>query len=199
VAAFCYEVVADGYPEICRVCPGCGGMQAFACTGNFRVNANGKLIDVWLLYRCKRCGFTYNFTVLERVPVHKIDRAVLEGAMANDKALAGRYARDLGLMRRNRVKLERGDDWRLVPREVDSDDTAPEPRRYRCWLTPPLILRADHLAAAVLGTSRSAVAAWIRQGVIEFASEGNPRELRLWSQIEFRFTEGGGATTRRES
>ena len=36
-------------------CGGCGKKQEFLNSGKFRVNANGNKVDVWLIYRCKKC------------------------------------------------------------------------------------------------------------------------------------------------
>ncbi len=36
-------------------CGGCGKKQEFVNSGKFRVNANGNRVDVWLIYRCKKC------------------------------------------------------------------------------------------------------------------------------------------------
>ncbi|RVC12935.1 DUF1062 domain-containing protein, partial [Mesorhizobium sp. M7A.F.Ca.AU.001.01.1.1] len=33
-------------------CNRCGTVRAYCSSGKFRVNANGKRIDVWLIYRC---------------------------------------------------------------------------------------------------------------------------------------------------
>lgn len=56
----------SGY-KILRFCPGCGGRSVYGSTGNFRVNANGRQVDVWLIYQCEKCGHTYNLAIYERV------------------------------------------------------------------------------------------------------------------------------------
>ena len=48
-----------GYAKECKIirrCGGCGKKMVFECAGKFRVNANGRRLDVWLIYRCQRCG-----------------------------------------------------------------------------------------------------------------------------------------------
>ena len=158
-----FTVVADGYPHVRAVCARCGALRGFACTGDFRVNASGKVIDIWLLYRCTCCASTYQLAVIERTAVTRIDRRLLTGAMANDRALAGRFARDQGLMRRNKVQLARGDAWELIPLPAHRGGLR-APVRIGCTLSPPLIVRADHLVAAALGRSRAAAAAAFRNG-----------------------------------
>jgi len=47
-------------------CNRCGTVKPYRCSGKFRVNANGKRIDAWLIYRCFDCDNSWNFGILER-------------------------------------------------------------------------------------------------------------------------------------
>ncbi|MET1028600.1 MAG: DUF1062 domain-containing protein [Dongiaceae bacterium] len=82
-------------PKIRRHCARCKVSRPFICSGNFRINANGKSLDAWLIYRCERCDCTWNYALHERVPVKEIDAAELNAMMQNDRALADRYAFDI--------------------------------------------------------------------------------------------------------
>ena len=53
-------------------CGGCGKKQEFENSKRFRVNANGNLVDVWLIYRCKKCKHSWNLTIYERTRPHRI-------------------------------------------------------------------------------------------------------------------------------
>jgi len=46
-----------GLPTIVKTCVSCRSTR-HRPTGKFRVNANHKLLDVWLLIRCDLCGRT---------------------------------------------------------------------------------------------------------------------------------------------
>jgi hypothetical protein len=46
-----------GLPALVKACVSCRSARHHP-TGKFRVNANGKLLDVWMLIRCERCGRT---------------------------------------------------------------------------------------------------------------------------------------------
>jgi hypothetical protein len=61
-------VCPTGLPLIRRRCSNCKSAHHRAY-GKFRVNANHKLLDVWLLALCVGCGATVKLTVLERVRV----------------------------------------------------------------------------------------------------------------------------------
>lgn len=73
-------------------CGGCGKKMPFASAGKFRVNANGRRLDVWLIYRCKKCGHTLNIPLYERVSPGRIPQELYEGLLDNDPALAQRLA-----------------------------------------------------------------------------------------------------------
>ncbi len=40
--------------KIARNCSGCGRKTFFVSTGQFRINANGSLVDIWLVYQCEK-------------------------------------------------------------------------------------------------------------------------------------------------
>ena len=66
-----YEIVwkieCAGLPTAERHCKKCGAWRAFECSGCFRVNAQKRMLDVWLIYKCPECDDTWNMTVLSRV------------------------------------------------------------------------------------------------------------------------------------
>lgn len=84
---------------ILRRCGGCGKKMAFVCSGKFRVNANGRRLDVWLIYRCEKCGRTLNVPIYERVPPERLSPEMYEGFLENDRELAMEYAGDRGFLK----------------------------------------------------------------------------------------------------
>ncbi|MBR4905975.1 MAG: DUF1062 domain-containing protein [Clostridia bacterium] len=86
-------------------CGGCGKKQEFLNSGRFRVNANGSRIDVWLIYRCKKCKHSWNLTVYERVSPSKIPPELYELFLENDEETASRYGNDLAFLKRNHAEL----------------------------------------------------------------------------------------------
>ena len=83
-----------------RRCQRCRCQRRFRCTSKFRVNANGKAIDVWLLFDCCSCGATAKLPVLERVAVSSIGRTRLQAFQTNDSDEASAAARNVALLRR---------------------------------------------------------------------------------------------------
>jgi Protein of unknown function (DUF1062) len=58
-------------PLLSLRCMDCRSEAATTGEGRFRVNANGKLLDVWLLVRCVSCDRTSKLTVHERAPARR--------------------------------------------------------------------------------------------------------------------------------
>ena len=172
-------VVSVALPAIRSHCRRCRASQRFVCAERFRANSNGKLVDIWLIYRCARCDATRNVTVVERTPVHRVDPALFEAAATNDAATARRLARDVSLLRRAGVALDGGDGWQIEPA------TAPATLARRLVLTmpEPLLVRLDAVAAAALGCSRRAA----RDTVEVVGASGRRLDtLRLWGSVELR-------------
>ena len=98
--------MAHKHPSI-RVyhrCGGCGRKQEFVNSGRFRVNANGNRIDVWLIYRCKKCKHSWNVTVFERVSPAKIPPGLYDLFLENDEDTAARYGNDIAFLKRNHAE-----------------------------------------------------------------------------------------------
>ena len=108
----------SGY-QVLRNCSGCGCKAAYESTGSFRVNANGKRIDVWLIYRCGSCGHTYNLAIYDRVKPEDIPGEEYRRFLENDGETALRYGMDKGIFTKNRAEI----DWEhvaygILPMEV---------------------------------------------------------------------------------
>jgi hypothetical protein len=61
----------------------------------FRVNAQQERLDVWLLYRCARCGGTAGRRVLRRLPLAALAPGRLAAYQLGDPALARAAAFEL--------------------------------------------------------------------------------------------------------
>lgn len=142
-------------PLLSRRCVDCPSESATTGDGRFRVNANGKLLDVWLLVRCVRCDRTSKLTVHERTPVGSLDRVELHGYHVNDTRLVASTLLDPALARRNRFTLDWTDAWRLDAPSTPLDGAWPI--RVRVAFADPIPVRPDRLVAGGLGLSRSEV------------------------------------------
>jgi hypothetical protein len=136
-------------------CVDCRSVSATAAAGRFRVNANGKLLDVWLLVRCVACDRTSNLTVHERAPVGSLDPAELHGYHVNDPELVASRLLDPQFARRNHVTLDWTDAWQLDATPAWTDEAWPV--QVRVVFADPVPLRPERLIAHGLGLSRNEV------------------------------------------
>ncbi|MBN9549525.1 MAG: DUF1062 domain-containing protein [Alphaproteobacteria bacterium] len=136
-------------------CNRCGGVRPYQCGEKFRVNANGKRIDVWLVYRCVDCDNSWNFTILERQNRRDIEPALLAALESNDPALARRFAFDAAGLRDRAGRVEEFADVTVRKKLLDGDPGSATALRLELRLEGTTPLRLDRLLAGELGLSRS--------------------------------------------
>ncbi|MFF7066683.1 DUF1062 domain-containing protein [Streptomyces pseudovenezuelae] len=107
-----WVVMPTCLPLVLRRCRTCSS-DRFRADGRFRVNANHKLLDIWLLVLCTACGETAKLTVLERTHVRSVRPELLDRLHDNDPALAAELLQDPVVRRRNRIALDWNNAWRL--------------------------------------------------------------------------------------
>jgi len=107
-----WVVMPTCLPLVLRRCHTCAS-DRFRADGRFRVNANHKLLDIWLLVLCTACGETAKLTVLERTHVRSVRPELLDRLHDNDPSLAAELLQDPVVRRRNRIALDWNDAWRL--------------------------------------------------------------------------------------
>ncbi len=155
-------VTPQNTPVIVKSCSKCGNGSRFSCSGNFRVNANGRSLDVWLIYRCQRCDTTWNMEILSRVKPTQIDQGLYRCFVKNDYETAKRYAFNLQLLNKNKATPcfdEMGYTVIRTTLETQSDEV-----NIICEYD--FGLRLDRLLSDQLALSRTKVKALIEKGVI---------------------------------
>lgn len=93
-------------PTVLRYCKKCGKKREFICSREFRVNAQQKALDIWLIYKCTQCNATWNSTIFSRVSPQRIGTGLLERFHRNDADLAMQYAMDHTLLHRNGAEMK---------------------------------------------------------------------------------------------
>ncbi|URZ02687.1 DUF1062 domain-containing protein [Clostridium felsineum] len=88
-------------PPTIKYCKKCGKKTEYICSDLFRVNAQRKYLDVWLIYKCSNCNSTWNMTIYSRINPKSIDSKLLEGFYCNDEKLAEGYAMNSELVQKN--------------------------------------------------------------------------------------------------
>ena len=180
-----WTIIPRSAPQPWLNCNRCRGTTRFRTSGKIRVNANGKLVDAWLIYKCRSCDNTWNRPVLERRHVSTIDPQLLSSLQANDPDLSRRLAFEkVG----RKLKVEHFDDA-TVRKEVVSASVRP-PRRLEIVCVVPEMtgLRVDRLLSTELRLSRSRIQNMQDAGHLAASPDGLRRPLRngLHVRIELR-------------
>jgi hypothetical protein len=141
-------------PKPWRHCSRCGQARPFASSGRFRVNANGRRLDAWLIYRCADCGRTWNRPVLDRRPLDRIAPDVRAALEANDSDLAERVAFDLSDLARHSHRIERIEGVTIARSPVSLAPQQPQWLDLRLVATAAVRIRLDTILAEGLGLPR---------------------------------------------
>jgi len=86
-------------PAVVRTCPRCDDARPFDSSGRFRLNANKRRLDAWLIYRCRHCEATWNLPIVERVPLARLSAADLRAFESSCPERARRIAFDVGVLK----------------------------------------------------------------------------------------------------
>jgi hypothetical protein len=173
-----WVIVPTCLPLVRRRCHACGSRR-FRPSGKFRVNANHKLIDAWLLALCTACGETAKLTVLERMKVRSVRPELLDRLHHNDPGLTAELLQDPVVQRRNRIALDWDNAWRLDTGGSDHLDREVIDVSVRFAARIPV--RPVRLIAEGYGLSRAEVERLITEGKLVSA-------VRLSGKLSGDFT-----------
>lgn len=164
-------------PQVLRHCATCGRPRPFGSSGKVRLNANGRRLDAWLIYKCTDCDRTWNLPLLDRVPVAEMRPAELAAMQASDPAWVLSRAFDLTALRRHAAQVILPTDLRVTKSALDPV-TADWTRIALTLHAPcPVGQRLDQLLAQELGLSRTCLQALQGAGGLHVA-EGPRSALR---------------------
>ena len=132
------------------------------------MNANGKLLDVWMLICCELCGRTSKIPIHERIYVQALGSERLLMFENNDPAMVRDLAMDGALAGQAAYQLDWSGTWELetgmASCELEREDPAPLKVIIRFELPAPI--RVEKLLTAGFGLSRSAVRGMVGSGRI---------------------------------
>jgi hypothetical protein len=156
-----------GLPAIVKACVSCRSARHHP-TGKIRVNASGKLLDVWMLICCEQCGRTSKIPVHERAHVNSLDHERLLMFERNDPAVVRQLAMDTALAGKVGYRLDWTGTWELETDlpfyDLEHEGAAPLEVVIRFELPAPI--RVEKLLMAGFGLSRSAVKGMVDSGRI---------------------------------
>jgi len=91
---YSYAIEVESYPCVLRRCARCGEKKPFLPSGQVRINAQKKLLDVWLIHKCRDCGQTWNMELFARVSPGQLDRRTYDRLLMSDPDLVRALAFD---------------------------------------------------------------------------------------------------------
>ncbi|MBM7553913.1 DUF1062 domain-containing protein [Thalassobacillus pellis] len=147
-----YEIIPQEIPNVIRNCSKCKRDTAFYCSEKFRVNSNQKMVAVWVIYNCTHCEGTWNFPILSRVHVNKINSELYTKFMDNDKETIWHYAFQFTHLRKLCNEVNTNIRYELREERLESKSNNLTIRFYCKY---DFDLRIDKLLAEILGISRS--------------------------------------------
>ncbi|MGF1594248.1 MAG: DUF1062 domain-containing protein [Kiloniellaceae bacterium] len=172
-----WTIISQDTPRALRHCSHCGSEQRFRSSGRFRLNANGRRICAWLIYKCAACDHTWNRPLLERRPLAGLAPALLDALRRNDSDLASRVAFDVTSLRRHCKDVEQASDTTVHKLVVSRVSGAVQRLEIRLAVPQATALRLDRLLNRELGLSRKRLQALCTEMRLILAPEGS-RALR---------------------
>jgi len=165
-------LTADKYCKRCRT------KTAFASSGLFRVNAQQKHVDIWLIYKCSACDTTWNLTVLSRVNPHSISPETLDGFHENDPTLALYYGSNAPLIKKN------GGEPGAPSVEIEGEQVSlEEPVRIHLMAEQVIEVKALAVLRDRLGLSRSEMSRICDSGRLRCVSGQDIAKCKLAGEI----------------
>uniref|UniRef100_A0A9E7ZMH2 DUF1062 domain-containing protein n=1 Tax=Bosea sp. NBC_00436 TaxID=2969620 RepID=A0A9E7ZMH2_9HYPH len=157
-------------------CNGCGGPRAFRASGKARLNANGRSLDAWLIYRCVDCDKTWNRPIFERRNIRDIEPRILAALQSNDPLWIQTEAFNLDALRRKAQRIDEFPECDIV-KDILSEARDWTHLEIELMVPFSASLRLDRLLASELGLSRTRLQVLHGEGALCIAS-GHADSLR---------------------
>ncbi len=146
------EIIAQETPKVLRNCHTCKKTMEFYCSEKFRVNAQQKNIDVWLIYKCVQCASTWNYPILSRVHTGSINKELHKKFMSNDREVAWIYAFQIEQLKKLCGGVNTDIEYLIVGEQIDVEV---ESVMIHLSSKYKFDLRLDKVLKEILGISRS--------------------------------------------
>jgi len=153
-------------PQPWIICSGCGGLRAFQSSGKIRLNANGRKLDAWLIYKCTGCDRTWNRTIFERQNVRSIDSVILEALQSNDPDWIRAETFNLEALKRVSRRIDEFADLD-IRKELVRETPGWTHLKIEFLISLPISARLDRLLASELQVSRSQLSAFHEAGLLK--------------------------------
>ena len=169
--------VAPATPPVAlRHCGTCRQARPFHSSGKIRLNANGRKLDAWLIYKCQQCDRTWNRTIYERMDVGAFDDRTLHAMQHSHADWVRRIEQDDAALRRQCARVAYGSTIVLRKPRPCAFPEGWQHIEVRISVSAATGNRLDRVLAQELRLSRSALGALVRAGLLTIAP--SPKLLR---------------------
>ncbi|WIE41167.1 DUF1062 domain-containing protein [Agrobacterium tumefaciens] len=145
-------------------------MRAFQSSGKIRLNANGRKLDAWLIYKCIACEKTWNRPIFERQNVRDIDPDIHEAFQSNDPEWIRAETFNLQALRRKAQRVDEFDDY-IIEKATVHEVTDWTKLVIELAVMNPTSTRLDRLLASELRISRSRLQTLNEKGFLQSTSD----------------------------
>lgn len=145
-----YEIIPTETYKIIRNCSGCGSKSVYNSTNKIRINANGKQLDVWLIYQCGKCKHTYNLPIYSRINRNKLEKTEYEALLKSNQEIVNRYGLDRKMLQKNAGMIFEEPPFILKDTGISGKE-----KTIRFFNPHKIKVRHDKLIAECLRISRS--------------------------------------------
>lgn len=162
-----WKVAPHHPPRPKRHCGHCGANRAFVSSGNVRLNASGKRLDAWLIYRCSTCDQTWNRPLIDRMPVHTLSADDLHGAQHSDPNWVRAHEFDVFALARSCAHIEASQGFEITKTGSRGDLTNWQHARIELCVQWPTGIRLDRVLSVGFSMSRTQVRTLWKAGAID--------------------------------
>ena len=167
-----WTIIPQIAPQPWLACSGCGGLRPFRSSDKVRLNANGRQLDAWLIYKCTGCDKTWNRTIFERKNVRDIDSVTLEALQSNDPDWIRAETFNLEALRRKSQRIDEFAEFE-IRKELLRETPDWQHLEIELSISFPASARLDRLLASELRVSRSQLGALHEAGLLKTNSDRN--------------------------
>lgn len=158
-------------PQPVLACSGCGVTRPFKSSSKIRLNANGKMLDGWLIYRCISCDHTWNRSVLRRKKVQDIAPATLLALQNSDPTLVRSIEFDRAGLRQITNTVAEFSEATVQKKIISKNDGQYSQIEIFLKLDQPSSLRLDRILSIELGLSRTRIHALFISGHLQISGD----------------------------
>lgn len=206
---YIYRVEPIESYSVIRNCSGCGCKTIYNNTNNFRVNANGTKIDIWLIYQCEHCKHTFNLNIHRRINPSEIQPSIYDRYLQNDRVFSKEYGLNKSIFARNGAVIDEKNveyEILIVDKQVEDDlegdmvyktnnlsqhtirqeDLLQAGNYIRIENPFELKLRVDKIAADIMQISRTKVGKLVDTDMISVEEELHNHGWTIWIKKNFQ-------------